>query len=122
IERDLLARSLDILRRQIRADPKVEDRRRNALRPRLPAPLFDGFLKNLAIGLKAHCCDEPGLARAEQIAGAADLEIAHGELKSRPEVREFAYRLEARFSFDGELAMRLMQEVGVRLVRAAPDA
>src|SRR5579863_6451718 len=74
---DLLTCAFDIFRWKVRADSQVEDRRRYLLRLRLAAALCDRFLKDLAIGLKAHRGDESRLSLSEQIAGASDLQVAH---------------------------------------------
>ena len=45
----------------------------------------DALLEQLAVKLEAHGRDVPALLRAEQVARAADLEVAHGNLEAAAE-------------------------------------
>ncbi len=65
---------------------------------------------------------KPDCAASEQIAGAANLEIAHRDLQARAEMRELADRFEARFGLFGERFVRLIEQVAVGLMIRAADA
>ncbi len=64
----------------------------------------------------------PLCALPEQVAGAADFEIAHRDLHAAAEMRELADRLEPRFGFFGERFVRLIEQIRVGLLIRASDA
>src|SRR5579864_1771960 len=86
VERDLLARTLHVAARDVRADADVEHRRRLVRCERRTAPLGDRLLQNLTIRVEADRGDEAVLLAPEHVAGAAYFEIAHGERHARAEV------------------------------------
>ena len=62
------------------------------------------------------------LFRAENVAGTADLQVAHCDLKSRAELGIFADRLQTlRRNFGQHLALRI-SEVCISTARRTPDA
>ena len=62
------------------------------------------------------------LLGAEQVARAADLEVAHRDLEARAEVGELADRLQPLVRLLGELVVGRVQEVRVRALAAPADA
>ena len=60
-----------------------------------PCRCGDRFGQQFAVRLEADRADEARLRRAEQVAGAANLEIAHRDLQARSEMRELADRFRA---------------------------
>ena len=74
-----------------------------------------------AVHVEADRGDVTGLLGAEQVPGAADLEVAHGDLEPRPEVGELADRLESLVRLLGERAVAGVEEVRVRALAAPPD-
>ena len=61
------------------------------------------------------------LLRAEQIARAADLQIAHGELETGTKLGVFADRVEPAAAVLGEDFAFAVGEIGVGVFIAAPD-
>ena len=78
--------------------------------------------KQLAVRIESDRRDEPGLRGAEQVAGAANLEIAHGDLQTRAQMRELANRFQARFRVLAERLVSLIEQIAVRLMVRTPDA
>ena len=90
---------------------------------RLAAQLVDRLLEHLHVGLVADGGEVARLLGAEQVAGAADLEVEVREAEAAAELREILDRLEAalrrrrvRASSAGD------QQVGVGALAAAADA
>ena len=63
----------------------------------------------------------PRLAGAEQVAGAADLEVAHGDLEARAQLGRLADGLEALVGLFGERAVAGVEQVGVGALARPPD-
>ena len=61
----------------------------------LALQLPDRLGDDLAVEVEADGGDVAGLLGAEQVAGAADLEVAHGDLETRAQVGGLADRLAA---------------------------
>ena len=61
-----------------------------------------------------------GLLGAEEIAGAADLKVAHGELEAGAELLELLDGAQAPLGVGGDRAVAGQEEVGVGLVTVAP--
>ena len=57
-----------------------------------PGQLVHGLLEHLRVHLEADRGDVPALLVAEQVAGAADLEVGHGDLEAGAEVGVVAQR------------------------------
>jgi len=66
----------------------------------------DRIGEQLDVRLETDGADEPGLRRTQQIARAANLEIAHRDLQSRTQMGEFADRFQARLGVFAERQMR----------------
>ena len=71
------------------------DRAEGASSERLAAQLAHRLLEQLQIGLDADRRDVAALLAAQEVAGAADFEIAGGDTEARAEVGELAQRLQA---------------------------
>jgi hypothetical protein len=63
-----------------------------------------------------------GLLVAQQVAGTADLEVAHGDLEAGPQLRVVAQRAEALRRLLGQRGGARVQEVGVGALAAAAHA
>ena len=95
------------------------------LEPRLGFFAFqlrDGLLQELAVEIEADRHDVAALGRAEDAAGAANFEIAHGDAKARAERAVLLDRVDplARCAHGHHLARE--QQIGVGLVLGAADA
>ncbi|MCH2884577.1 hypothetical protein K3V77_14750, partial [Listeria monocytogenes] len=66
--------------------------------------------------------DLPALAVAEQLAGAADLQVVGGEDEAGAQALGVGDGLQAFLGVRGQLPARRCQQVGVGLVVAATDA
>ncbi len=80
-----------------------------------------GLLEQRAVGAEAGEAEvaEAGLPRSEELALAAEVEVALGELEA---VRGLDERLEARLGGVGQLELRARDQQAVRLLGAAADA
>ena len=67
--------------------------------------LGDRLLQHLLIELEADLLDVAGLLLAEQIAGAADVEIVGGELEAGAERVERLQHLQPALGLRGDLAL-----------------
>jgi hypothetical protein len=83
-------------------------------RARLPLHLRDRLVEHLDVELEADRGDVARLLRAEQLAGATDLEVAHRDRESRAELRVVRERREAGPRLLGQLARVGIEEVRVR--------
>ena len=93
------------------------------LRLRLAAARFvDRFGEQPHVQVEADRCDVPGLLGAEQVACAADLEVAKRDLQAAPQIGELTDRVQARVRLLGERAVGRVQEVRVRALVRAADA
>ncbi len=64
----------------------------------------------------------PGLLVAEQVAGAADLEVAHRDLEARAELGVVRQRRQPLRGLDRQRRRRVIQQVGVGALAAASHA
>ncbi len=85
---------------------------------RLALHLGDGFGDHLAVQVVADGGDVSRLRFAEEVAGAADLEVAHRDLETRAQFGRFADRAQAFVCLLGEHHVAGMEEVGVRPLAA----
>ena len=119
VQVDLQRLCLDVGGGDVRVDAGVDPHR-----PRddagLSRELGDGLVQHLDVQLEAERRDVTGLLGAEQVARAADLEVAHRDLEAGPELRVVGERREARPRLRRQLAPIRVEEVRVRRhVRAA---
>src|SRR5205085_6950703 len=85
MEVDLQRLRADVVGRHVRVDTCVDpDRARDDAA--LPAQLRDRFGEQLDVELEAESGDVTGLLVAEQVPGAADLEVAHRDREPRAEL------------------------------------
>ena len=111
----------DVARRHVRVDADVDpDRPRRD--PLLARQLGDDLLQHLDVELEAERGDVAGLLGAEQVAGAADLEVAHRDREAGAELRVVGKRREAGPGLGRQLRRLGVEEVGVRRNVAAADA
>ena len=82
----------------------------------------DRFIQKLQIEIVADGFHLAMLLRAEEISGAAQLEIAHGDLEAGTEFGKFADRGKALLGDFGEDFIACKREVGVGAARRTPDA
>ena len=87
-----------------------------------PDELRDRLVEHLDVELEAERGDVAGLLRAEQIARAPDLEVAHRDLEAGAELRVVGERREPRARLGRELGRVRIEEVGVREDVGAADA
>ncbi len=97
-------------------DPVVDVRRLARLQS------AHGPVQHARIEREADLLDLARLRFAEDLAGAADLEIVHREVKARAELLHHLDRLEALLGLGAERVLRRREQVGVGLVVRAPDA
>ena len=102
----------DVVARQVRVDGQV-DGDLDRLGDGLALELGDGLGDHLAVEVEADGGDVARLVGAEQVAGAADLEVAHGDLEPGAEVGELADGLEPLVGLLGERPVRGMEQVRV---------
>ncbi len=106
---------------QVEAEPELDGCRRR--RDRLAGQLVDRLLEQAAIGLVADRPQVAVLLGAEQVAGAADLEVAGGDPEAGAEVGELDDRRQACACLLGQGAFRRHQQEGEgEPVRAADPA
>lgn len=94
----------------------------DARRGRLPAHPLDGFFEKLAIKLVADRGDVAGLLRAEDVAGAANLQIPHGDAKSRAQIAVFLNRLQSFGGHARQRTVRAEQKIAIGAVLVTTDA
>ena len=87
----------------------------------LALQLADRLGHELAVEVEPHGRDVTALRAAEQVARAADLEVAHGELEAGAEVGVLADRLQALVRLLGEHAVLRVQQVRVGALAAPSD-
>ena len=86
VEVDLERLGGDVARRHVGVDARVDaDRARRE--PALAGELGDDLVQHLDVELEAERGDVAGLLGAEQVAGAADLEVAHRDREARRRAR-----------------------------------
>ena len=71
------------------------------------------LLQHLLVELEADLLDVAGLLLAEQVAGAANVQIVRGELEARPERVERLENLESALGLTGDLAVGRRSACGV---------
>ena len=113
----------DVVGRDVGVDVDVEAHRLGARRRRRrPPAACDGLVEHLHVELEAERRDVAGLLVAEQVAGAADLEVAHGDLEAGAELGVVAERAQALRRLLGQRGVRGVQQVGVGALAGAADA
>jgi hypothetical protein len=75
-----------------------------------------------AVQIEPHGVHEPALLRAEQVPRAPDLQILHRDLEAGAEVRGLEDGAQALLRRLGQAPVRVVEQVGVGLVPAAPHA
>src|SRR5581483_2940427 len=88
----------------------------------LPLELGDGLADHLDVQVVADGRNVSRLVLTEEVAGAADLEVAHGDLEARPELGVLADRLEALVGLFCQRPLGREEEVGVRPLPGAAHA
>ena len=88
----------------------------------LALQLADGLLEQLHVHLEADRVDLAALLAAEQVAGAANLEIERGDAEPAAEVAELLDRREPLLRDRREVVLRRNQQVRVRRPIRAADA
>ena len=95
---------------------------RSATGAAMPAfRLMHRLLQHLLIELEADLLDVAGLLLAEQIAGAADVEIVRGELEARAERVERLQHLQPPLGLRRDLALLRQREQRIGAQLRAPD-
>jgi hypothetical protein len=98
------------------------DLRRDLLGNLAALHLGHRLLEQLAVQLEADRHQMPVLLQSEDVASATDLEVAHRDLEARAQGFEF---LQHRQALAGQIRRRAAarhHEIGIGLVRRAPDA
>ena len=89
----------------------------------LALELADGLLEQLHVQVEADRLDVPALLAAEQVAGAADLEVERGDAEAAAEVAELAGSPPAASARSGDSdVLGRNQQVGVRAAVGAAHA
>src|SRR5690606_3142950 len=78
--------------------------------------------EDLVVGLEADVVHEAALLRAEQVAGAADVEVLHGDVDAAAEVAELFDGLQALAAEVGQQVRTGREQVAVGLAVAAAHA
>ena len=108
---------LERLGRDVRGGDERVDARVDPDRPDrgagLPGELGHGLVEHLDVELEAERRDVTRLLGAEQVAGAADLEVAHRDLEAGAELGVVGERRQARARLRRQLARVGVEEVGV---------
>ena len=94
---------------------------RRRLLHRFPFVFPNGTLQQLEIELVPHLQQVPGLGLPQQIAGAPDLEVVHGDPEPGAQFGELHQGLEALLGLPGEGRFIRDQQVGVGLGLAPSD-
>jgi hypothetical protein len=79
------------------------------------------LVEHLHVELEAERGDVPGLLVAEQVAGAAQLEVAHGDLEARAELGVVAQGAQALLGVLRQRGRRGVQQVGVGALARPAD-
>ena len=85
----------DVLRRHVRGHRHLDAHRRRD-RGLLALQLVHRLLQHLRVHLEADRRDVAALLVAQQVAGAADLQVAHGDLEAGAQLGVVGQRLQAR--------------------------
>ena len=104
------------------ASMRASTRTGRADAPRHALQLGDGLVEHLDVQLEAERGDVAGLLGAEQVARAADLEVAHRDREAGAELGVVGERRQPRAGLRGQLGRVRIEEVGVREDVAAADA
>src|SRR5438874_7667244 len=81
-----------------------------------------GILQNLTVEFIANGSDVAALLRAEEVAGAADFQIAQGDLEAGAELGEFFYRFKSAAGHRRHAALAIQQKVGISSILIAAHA
>ena len=81
----------------------------------------DRLLQHRLIELEADFLDVAGLFLAEQIAGAADIEVVRGELEARAQRFQRLQHLQPPLGLGGDLLLRRQREQRIGPQLRAPD-
>ena len=82
----------------------------------------DRIFQELAIQLIADGGNVAALLRAQDVAGPADFQVAHGNLEAGPQLGEFLNRLEAARGLRRDRPVAVEQHVGVSPMLESSDA
>ena len=88
----------------------------------LALQLPDRLLEQLHVHVEADRLDVPALLAAEQVAGAADLEVERGDAEAAAQVAELADRRQPLLRDRRERVLRRNQQVGVGAAIRSADA
>ena len=110
LDAQLLARH--VVARQVGRPGQIDVHLDGGLR-RLVLQLPHGVFEQLAVHLVADGGDVPRLLRAEDVAGPANLEVAHADLEARAQLAELLDRLEPLLRRRRDHLVRIDDEVGV---------
>src|SRR5690606_9280176 len=80
-----------------------------------------GLLQQLAVQLEAYGGDKAVLLGPQQVARAADFQVAQGNLEARPQLGEFPDGLQALFRVFGQYFVLAVGEIRICHSIAAPD-
>ena len=113
IDFHLIARVSNIIIGNIRLRRNLQNRLRLGHSHLTILQTVDGLLQHLAISCKANAHNMPVLLTAEEIARAANFQIAHGNLKAGTQLRKIANRLQALFCDFAQRLIWLVHKVSV---------
>ena len=102
VQVDLERLGRDVRRGDVRVDARV-DAHRPRRAPRHALQLGDGLVQHLDVELEAERGDMAGLLGAEQVAGAADLEVAHRDREAGAELGVVGEGREPRARLGGQV-------------------
>src|SRR5438067_9805138 len=113
VQVDLQRLARDVARGDVGVDARVHaDRPRGE--PPLARELRNRLVQHLDVELEAEGCDVARLLGAEQVACAADLQVAHRDREARAELGVICERRESRLRLRRQLRRVRIEEVGVR--------
>ena len=88
--------------------------------PGLLLELGHAILQELAVQLKAHGGDVAGLLLPQEVAGAPDFQVLHGQAEARPQVGEAPDGAHALPGVGGQFPHGGQQHIGVGLLVVSP--
>ena len=106
-------------------DPQVDaqiHRRAHVVLELLALELADGLLEQLHVHLEADGVDLPALLAAEQVAGAANLEVERGDAEAAAEIAELLDRREPLLRDRRQVVLRRNQQIRVGRPIGSADA